>query len=49
MAMLPDMSQLENVVVRDEGVVVGSGGTTFESDAAVMGDFAKLAQGNGRR
>jgi len=28
---------------------VSSGGSTFESMQRVMGDFAKLAQGGGRR
>jgi phasin family protein len=48
MAMLPDMSQMQKVVSAMQGVV-SSGGSTFESMQRVMGDFAKLAQGGGRR
>jgi phasin family protein len=48
MAMLPDMSQMQKVVSAMQAVV-SSGGSTFESMQRVMGDFAKLAQGGGRR
>ena len=50
MAMLPDLSQMKNVVSAMQGVV-SSGGSTFESMQRVMGDFAKIAQGSmaGRR
>jgi len=45
MAMLPDLSQMKNVVSAMQGVV-SSGGSTFESMQRVMGDFAKIAQGS---
>jgi len=48
MAMLPDLSQMQKVVSAMQGVV-SSGGSTFESMQRVMGDFAKIAQGGGRR
>jgi len=51
MAMLPDLSQMKNVVSAMQGVV-SSGGSTFESMQRVMRDFAKIAQGSmagGRR
>jgi phasin family protein len=51
MAMLPDMSQMQKVVSAMQGVVQ-SGESTFASMQRVMGDFAKLAQGDvpgGRR
>ena len=48
MAMLPDMSQMQKVVAAMQGVVA-SGGSTFESMQRVIGDFAKLTQGGGRR
>ena len=42
MAMLPDMSQLQNVVSAMQGVM-SSGGSTFESMQKVMGDFARMS------
>jgi hypothetical protein len=45
MAMLPDLSQMKNVVSAMQGVV-SSGSSTFETMQRVMGDFAKMAQGS---
>jgi len=44
MAMLPDVGQMQKVVAAMQGVV-SSGESTFASMQRVMGDFAKLAQG----
>ncbi|HEX6792816.1 MAG TPA: phasin family protein [Casimicrobiaceae bacterium] len=42
--MLPDVGQMQKVVAAMQGVV-SSGESTFASMQRVMGDFAKLAQG----
>ena len=44
MAMLPDVGQMQKVVAAMQGVV-SSGESTFASMQRVMGDFAKVAQG----
>ena len=46
MSMLPDMSRMQKVISAMQGVV-SSGESTFASMQRVMGDFAKLAQGQG--
>jgi phasin family protein len=43
MAMMPDLSKMQNVVAAMQGVM-SSGGSAFESMQKVMGDFAKFAQ-----
>jgi len=42
MAMMPDMTQLQNVVQAMQGVM-SSGGSAFESMQKVMGDFARMS------
>jgi phasin family protein len=42
MAMMPDMTKMQNVVSAMQGVM-SSGGSAFESMQKVMGDFARLA------
>jgi len=42
MAMLPDMTQMQNVVSAMQGVM-SSGGSAFESMQKVMGDFARMS------
>jgi phasin family protein len=42
MAMMPDVSQLQNVVSAMQGVM-SSGGSAFESMQKVMGDFARMS------
>jgi phasin family protein len=42
MAMMPDVSQLQNVVTAMRNVV-SSGGSTFEQMQKVMGDFARMS------
>jgi len=42
MAMMPDMTQLQNVVSAMQGVM-SSGGSAFESMQKVMGDFARMS------
>jgi phasin family protein len=44
MAMMPDLSQTQNLVSALQGVM-SSGGTAFESMQRVMGDFAKMMPG----
>ena len=41
MAMMPDLTKMQNVVSAMQGVM-SSGGSAFESMQKVMGDFAKL-------
>ena len=43
MAMMPDLSKMQNVVSAMQGVV-SSGGPAFESMQKVMSDFARMAQ-----
>ncbi|MEP7182778.1 MAG: phasin family protein [Betaproteobacteria bacterium] len=43
LAMMPDMSKMQNVVSAMQGVV-SSGGPAFESMQKVMSDFARMAQ-----
>jgi len=43
MAMMPDLTKMQNVVSAMQGVV-SSGGPAFESMQKVMGDFARMAQ-----
>jgi phasin family protein len=42
MSMLPDMTQLQNVVSAMQGVM-SSGGSAFESMQKVLGDFARMS------
>ncbi len=42
MAMMPDMTKMQNVVSAMQGVM-SSGGSAFESMQKVMGDFAKMS------
>jgi len=42
MAMMPDMTQMQNVVSAMQGVM-SSGGSAFESMQKVMGDFARMS------
>jgi phasin family protein len=42
LAMMPDMTQMQNVVSAMQGVM-SSGGSAFESMQKVMGDFARLS------
>ena len=44
MAMMPDLSKMQNVVSAMQGVM-SSGGSAFESLQKVMGDFARLSSG----
>jgi hypothetical protein len=41
LAMMPDMTQMQNVVSAMQGVM-SSGGSAFESMQKVMGDFARM-------
>lgn len=43
MAMMPDMTQAQNLVKAMQGVM-SSGGSAFESMQRVMGDFTRMAQ-----
>jgi phasin family protein len=43
LAMMPDMSQAQNLVKAMQGVM-SSGGNAFESMQKVMGDFTRMAQ-----
>ena len=43
MAMMPDMTQMKNVVSAMQGVM-SSGGSAFESMQKVMGDFARVSR-----
>jgi phasin family protein len=43
LAMMPDMSQAQNLIKAMQGVM-SSGGNAFESMQKVMGDFARMAQ-----
>ena len=43
LAMMPDLSQTENLVKAMQGVM-SSGGSAFDSMQRVMGDFARIAQ-----
>lgn len=43
LAMMPDLSQTQNLVKAMQGVM-SSGGTAFDSMQRVMGDFARMAQ-----
>jgi len=45
MAMMPDLTQAQNVVKAMQGVVT-SGGSAFEQMQKVMGDMARMAQNN---
>jgi len=42
LAMMPDMTQMQNVVSAMKGVM-SSGGSAFESMQKVMGDFARMS------
>jgi phasin family protein len=42
MAMMPDLTKMQNVVTAMQGVM-SSGGSAFESMQKVMGDFAKMS------
>jgi phasin family protein len=42
MAMMPDMTKMQNVVSAMQGVM-SSGGSAFESMQKVMGDFARMS------
>jgi phasin family protein len=42
MAMMPDLTQMQNVVSAMQGVM-SSGGSAFESMQKVMGDFARMS------
>ena len=42
MAMMPDLTQIQNVVSAMQGVM-SSGGSAFESMQKVMGDFARMS------
>ena len=44
LAMMPDMTQMQNVVSAMKGVM-SSGGSAFESMQKVMGDFARMSSG----
>lgn len=44
MAMMPDLTKMQNVVSAMQGVM-SSGGSAFESMQKVMGDFARLSAG----
>ena len=44
MAMMPDLTKMQNVVSAMQGVM-SSGGSAFESMQKVMGDFARLTGG----
>jgi phasin family protein len=44
MAMMPDLSKMQNVVAAMQGVM-SSGGSAFESMQKVMGDFARMSGG----
>jgi len=44
MAMMPDLSKMQNVVSAMQGVM-SSGGSAFESMQKVMGDFARMSGG----
>ena len=44
MAMMPDLSKMQNVVSAMQGVM-SSGGSAFESMQKVMGDFARMSSG----
>jgi phasin family protein len=44
MAMMPDLTKMQNVVSAMQGVM-SSGGSAFESMQKVMGDFARLSSG----
>jgi len=44
MAMMPDLSKMQNVVSAMQGVM-SSGGSAFESMQKVMGDYARIAGG----
>ena len=44
MAMMPDLSKMQNVVSAMQGVM-SSGGSAFESMQKVMGDFARMTGG----
>jgi hypothetical protein len=41
MAMMPDMTKMQNVVQAMQGVM-SSGGSAFESMQKVMNDFARM-------
>jgi len=41
MAMMPDMTKMQNIVQAMQGVM-SSGGSTFESMQKVMNDFARM-------
>ena len=43
MAMMPDMTQAQNLIKAMQGVM-SSGGSAFESMQRVMGDFTRMAQ-----
>ena len=43
LAMMPDLSQMQNVVKAMQGVM-SSGGSAFDSMQRVMGDFTRMAQ-----
>ncbi|HEX8011844.1 MAG TPA: TIGR01841 family phasin [Casimicrobiaceae bacterium] len=43
MAMMPDLSQAQNLIKAMQGVL-SSGGSAFESMQRVMGDFTRMAQ-----
>ena len=43
LAMMPDLSQTQNLVKAMQGVM-SSGGSAFDSMQRVMGDFARMAQ-----
>jgi len=43
LAMMPDLSQTQNLVKAMQGVM-SSGGSAFESMQRVIGDFTKMAQ-----
>jgi hypothetical protein len=47
MAMMPDLSKMQNVVSAMQGVM-SSGGSAFESMQKVMGDFARMTGGKRR-
>ncbi len=44
MAMMPDLTKMQNVVSAMQGVM-SSGGSAFESMQKVMGDFARMSSG----
>jgi hypothetical protein len=43
LAMMPDLSQTQNLVKAMQGVM-SSGGSAFDSMQRVMGDFTRMAQ-----